>query len=118
MLVFETPNQEKAAEYEVELMDLDAEHLEKEGQKYSCLVKMPSGESARICWDFNLTGDALIACAKIGWRFLQVENFLEKKNVKFSLACNVNKEEKTVTIETEKLVPLAFFTRALHCLLQ
>lgn len=43
---------------------------------------------------------------------------LGKKNVKFSLACNVNKEEKAVTIETEKLVPLAFFTRALHCLLQ
>lgn len=66
MLVFDTPKQEKAAEYEVELMDLDAEHLEMRGQKYSGLVKMPSGESAPICWDFNLTGDALIACAKVG----------------------------------------------------
>lgn len=66
MLVFETPNQEKASEYEVELMDLDAEHLETRGQKYSCLVKMPSRESARICWDFNHTGDALISGAKLG----------------------------------------------------
>lgn len=63
---------------------------------------MPSRESAQICWDFNLTGDALIFGAKLGGRFLQVENFLEKKNVKFSLACNVNKEEKTVTIEMKK----------------
>lgn len=43
---------------------------------------------------------------------------LRKKNIKFSLACNVDKEEKTVTIEMKKLVPLAFFTKAIHCLPQ
>lgn len=65
MLIFDTPNQAKVAEYEVQLMDLDVEHLGMR-EKYSCLVKMPSGESAHICWDADLIGDALISCAKFG----------------------------------------------------
>lgn len=66
MLIFDTPNQEKVAEYEVQLVDLDSEHLGMREQKYSYLVKMPSGESAHICWDADLIGDALLSCAKVG----------------------------------------------------
>ena len=66
MLIFDTPNQEKVTEYEVQLMDLDGEHLGMREQEYSCLVKMPSGESAQICLDADLIGHAFKACAKVG----------------------------------------------------
>lgn len=66
MLIFDIPNQEKVAEYEVQLVDVDSEHLGMREQKHSYLVKMPSGESAHICWDTDLIGDALLSCAKVG----------------------------------------------------
>lgn len=48
MLIFDTPNQEKVADYEMRLLDLDFEHLGNPVQEYSCLLSMPSGESAHI----------------------------------------------------------------------
>lgn len=49
MLIFDTPNQIKVAGYEMKLMNLDVEHLGIPEQEYSCLVKMPAGESAHMC---------------------------------------------------------------------
>ncbi|CAB1322117.1 unnamed protein product [Coregonus sp. 'balchen'] len=69
-LVFETLNQEKVSDYEMKLMDLDVEQLGIPEQEYSCVVKMPSGEFARICRDLSQIGDAvMISCAKDGVKF-------------------------------------------------
>ncbi|XP_023574341.1 proliferating cell nuclear antigen [Octodon degus] len=59
-LVFEAPNQEKVSDYEMKLMDLDVEQLGIPEQEYSCVVKMPSGEFARICRDLSHIGDAVV----------------------------------------------------------
>ena len=96
-LVFEAPNQEKVSDYEMKLMDLDVEQLRIPEQESSCVVKMPSGEFARICRDLSHTGDAVvISCAKDGVKF-SASGELGNGNIKLSQTSNVDKEEEAVS---------------------
>ena len=42
--MFESPNQEKVADYEMKLMNLDQEHLGIPETDYAAVIKLPSGE--------------------------------------------------------------------------
>nr|XP_026654612.1 proliferating cell nuclear antigen isoform X1 [Zonotrichia albicollis] len=96
-LVFEAPNQEKVSDYEMKLMDLDVEQLGIPEQEYSCVVKMPSAEFARICRDLSHIGDAVvISCAKDGVKF-SANGELGNGNIKLSQTSNVDKEEEAVS---------------------
>lgn len=67
-------------------------------QEYSCVVKMPSGEFARICRDLSQIGDAvMISCAKDGVKF-SATGELGTGNVKLSQTSNVDKEEEAVSM--------------------
>lgn len=66
-------------------------------QEYSCVVKMPSGEFARICRDLSQIGDAvMISCAKDGVKF-SASGELGTGNVKLSQTSSVDKEDEAVT---------------------
>ncbi|XP_035291624.1 proliferating cell nuclear antigen [Anguilla anguilla] len=107
-LVFETQNQEKVSDYEMKLMDLDVEQLGIPEQEYSCVVKMPSGEFARICRDLSQIGDAvMISCAKDGVMF-SASGELGTGNIKLSQTSNVDEEDDAVTIEMNEPVQLIF----------
>lgn len=65
-------------------------------QEYSCVVKMPSGEFARICRDLSQIGDAvMISCAKDGVKF-SASGELGTGNIKLSQTSNVDKEDEAV----------------------
>lgn len=67
-------------------------------QEYSCVVKMPSGEFARICRDLSQIGDAVtISCAKDGVKFSALGE-LGTGNVKLSQTANVDKEDEAVSL--------------------
>ncbi len=67
-------------------------------QEYSCVVKMPSGEFARICRDLSQIGDAvMISCAKDGVKF-SASGELGTGNIKLSQTSNVDKEDEAVTV--------------------
>lgn len=67
-------------------------------QEYSCVVKMPSGEFARICRDLSQIGDAvMISCAKDGVKF-SATGELGTGNVKLSQTSNVDKEDEAVSV--------------------
>ena len=51
--VFESPNQEKVADYEMKLMNLDQEHLGIPETDYAAVVKLPSSEFQRIIKDLS-----------------------------------------------------------------
>lgn len=60
------------------------------------MVRMPSGEFARICRDLSQIGDAvMISCAKDGVKF-SATGELGTGNVKLSQTSNVDKEEEAV----------------------
>ncbi|KAI8428678.1 hypothetical protein MSG28_007400 [Choristoneura fumiferana] len=65
--VFESPNQEKVSDYEMKLMNLDLEHLGIPETEYSCTIRLPSAEFARICRDLSQFGESMvISCTKEG----------------------------------------------------
>ncbi|NXK22617.1 PCNA protein, partial [Arenaria interpres] len=113
-LCFVSLDQEKVSDYEMKLMDLDVEQLGIPEQEYSCVVKMPSAEFARICRDLSHIGDAVvISCAKDGVKF-SANGELGNGNIKLSQTSNVDKEEEAVTIEMNEPVQLTFALRYLN----
>ncbi|CAH1247008.1 proliferating cell nuclear antigen [Branchiostoma lanceolatum] len=113
-LIFESPNQEKVSDYEMKLVDLDVEQLGIPDQEYSCVVKMPSGEFARICRDLSQIGEAVaISCTKDGIKF-SASGDLGTGNIKLAQSANVDKEEEAVTIEMNEPVSLTFALRYLN----
>lgn len=52
-----TTAQDKIADFEMKLMDIDSEHLGIPEAEYHAIVRMPSAEFARICKDLSSIGD-------------------------------------------------------------
>jgi len=112
--VFEAPNQEKVSDYEMKLMNLDAEHLGIPETDYCCVVKMPAAEFQRICRDLSQIGDSIvIGCTKEGIKF-SASGDLGTGNIKLAQTGNVEKEEEAVVIEMQEPVSLTFASRYLN----
>ena len=68
--MFESPTQDKIADFEMKLMDIDSEHLGIPEAEYQAIVRMPSAEFARICKDLSSIGDTVvISVTKEGVKF-------------------------------------------------
>ena len=68
--MFEAPNQEKVADYEMKLMNLDQEHLGIPETDYAAVIKMPSSEFQRVIKDLSQFGESVvISCTKEGVKF-------------------------------------------------
>lgn len=108
MFMFESQNQEKVSDYEMKLMNLDQEHLGIPETDYSCIIKMPAAEFARICKDLGQFGESvIISCSKEGVKFSAAGD-VGSANVKLAQTSNVDKEEEAVTIEMQEPVTLTF----------
>merc|ERR1712241_234253 len=112
--VFEANNQEKVSDYEMKLMNLDQEHLGIPETDYACVIKMPSGEFARVVRDLAQFGESVvISCTKEGVKFSAAGD-IGVGNIKLAQTANVDKEEEAVTIEMQEPVTLAFACRYLN----
>lgn len=112
-LMFESPGQDRIADFELKLMDIDAEPLGIPDTEYQCTIRLPSGEFQRIIRDLQVLGDTcVISCTKEGVRFsvsgdLGTGNVLLRNNA-------AEKEEDQVIIEMEEPVELTFALRYLN----
>ena len=71
-IVFESEGQERVSEFELKLMDIDAESLGIPDQDYNTNVKMSSAEFQRIVRDMTVLGDTCsIGCTKEGAKFIE-----------------------------------------------
>lgn len=112
--VFESPKQDRVSDFEMKLMNLDAEHLGIPDTEYACVIKMPSGEFSRICRDLSILGDSIIiCCTKDGVRF-SAKGDLGNGNIKLMQSANVDKEEEAVVIDMREAVTLTFSLRYLN----
>ncbi|KAJ2921459.1 hypothetical protein H1R20_g15634, partial [Candolleomyces eurysporus] len=69
-LVYEAKNSDRIAEYEMKLMDIDADQLGIPETEYDARVTMPANEFARIVKDLSLLGESVrIEVSKEGVRF-------------------------------------------------
>ncbi|KAL4240784.1 hypothetical protein ACF0H5_001572 [Mactra antiquata] len=112
--VFESPNNEKVSDYEIRLLDIDAEHLGIPETEYNCVVKMPSAEFQRICRDLSQIGESVvICCTKEGVKF-SASGDLGTGNIKLAQNANADKEEDSVVIDMQQAVTLTFALRYLN----
>ncbi len=89
---------------QLNLMDIDAEHLGIPDTEYKCNIKMPSGEFQRIVRDVTTIGDTcVIQCTKEGVKF-SVEGDLGQGSIMVRANSSVDKEEDQVSI-------IFFFTK-------
>ncbi|PPR01309.1 hypothetical protein CVT24_006352 [Panaeolus cyanescens] len=69
-MVFEAKNSDRIAEYDLKLMDIDADTLTIPDTEYEARVTMPSSEFARIVRDLSALGESVrIEVSKEGVRF-------------------------------------------------
>jgi len=113
-LVFESPGQDRIADFELKLMDIDSEQLGIPDTEYKVTIQMPSGEFQRIIRDMQVLGDTLtISCTKEGVKF-GVQGDLGSGNVLIRQNNTAEKEEEKVLIEMEEPVELTFALRYLN----
>merc|ERR1712165_391571 len=109
--MFESPNQEKVADYEMKLMNLDQEHLGIPETDYAAVIKLPSSEFQRVIKDLSQFGESVvISCTKEGVKFSAAGD-IGVGNIKLAQTANVDKEEEAVTL-TFACRYLNMFTKA------
>jgi len=70
VFVFENEKEDRISNFELKLMDIEAEQLGIPETDYKCVVSMPSAEFQRICRDLGAIGDTVtISATKDGVKF-------------------------------------------------
>ena len=112
-LLFESNSQERISEFDLKLMDIDAEHLGIPDTSYKCNVRMPSTEFQRIIRDLGVLGDTCtITVTKEGIRFSS-NGDLGKGTIMLKHHTTVEKQEEAVVIDMQEPVTLNFALRYL-----
>ena len=112
-LMFESKAQDRIADFELKLMDIDADQLGIPDTEYKCNIKMPSSEFQRIIRDLQVLGDTCtIECNKEGVKF-SVSGDLGTGNI-LVRPSTAEKEDESVQIDMEEPVSLQFALRYLN----
>lgn len=105
--MFESPNQDKIADFEMKLMDIDSEHLGIPEAEYHAIIRMPSAEFARICRDLSSIGDTE------GVKF-STRGDIGTANIVCRQNTTVDKPEDATVIEMNEPVSLTFALRYMN----
>ncbi|CAK9173605.1 unnamed protein product [Ilex paraguariensis] len=112
--MFESPTQDKIADFEMKLMDIDSEHLGIPEAEYEAIVRMPSTEFARICKDLSTIGDTVvISVTKEGVKF-STRGDIGTANIVCRQNTSVDKPEEATIIEMQEPVSLTFALRYMN----
>eukprot|EP00761_Pharyngomonas_kirbyi_P012169 gb/GECH01012196.1/.p1 GENE.gb/GECH01012196.1/~~gb/GECH01012196.1/.p1 ORF type:complete len:264 (+),score=55.15 gb/GECH01012196.1/:1-792(+) len=113
--VFESPDQDRVSDFQMKLMDIDAEQLGIPETEYTAVVHMPSSEYQRICKDLSSLSDKIetvtISATKEGVKF-SVNGDFGSGNVVVNQNDSVDSGEATL-INLEEPVELSFNLRYL-----
>ncbi|KAF7081183.1 hypothetical protein CFC21_085156 [Triticum aestivum] len=119
--MFESPNQDKIADFEMKLMDIDSEHLGIPDSEYQAIVRMPSSEFSSICKDLSSIGDTasgpcvavIISVTKEGVKFSTAGD-IGTANIVCRQNNTVDKPEQSTIIEMQEPVSLTFALRYMN----
>ncbi|WOL18949.1 hypothetical protein Cni_G27746 [Canna indica] len=112
--LFESPKQDKIADFEMKLMDIQSEHLGIPEAEYQAIVKMSSQEFTRICKDLSAIGDTVvISVTKEGIKF-STNGDIGSANIVCRQNTSVDKPEASTIIEMREPVSLTFALRYLN----
>jgi proliferating cell nuclear antigen len=116
---FESPSGSRSSTFEMNLMELDSDHLQIPDTEYATCVKMPSSDFTRIVKDLQAFGEVCsIDVKKLSVEF-HVEGDAGKVSMKVKQDMSHKNESEWTTIDTEErlkmnfgLKYLAVFTKA------
>ncbi|KAK3031035.1 hypothetical protein RJ639_035066 [Escallonia herrerae] len=112
--MFESPTQDKIADFEMKLMDIDSEHLGIPEAEYESIVRMPASEFARICKDLSTIGDTVvISVTKEGVKF-STRGDIGTANIVCRQNTSIDKPEEATIIEMQEPVTLTFALRYMN----
>jgi proliferating cell nuclear antigen len=113
-MVFESPSQDRIADFELKLMDIENEQLGIPDTEYKCTIQMPSAEFQRIIRDLQVLGESCtISCTKEGVKF-SASGEVGTGNVLVRQNTTAEKDEDKVMIEMDEPVELTFALRYLN----
>lgn len=105
--VFESKDKDRYSEFELKLINIEADQLGIPETEYQAQVKMPSAEFQRICRDLSLIGDTVtVSCTKDGVKFT-VNGEAGNGNITVRQNSSADDDESTV-IDLKEPVSLTF----------
>lgn len=113
-MVFEAPNGERCSEFAMKLVDIDSDQVGIPETDYSAVIKMPSGEFARVCRDLSNFGESLTICVtKEGLKFSVKGDTMGNASMKFQ-STGTGDDSKDVSIEMNDPCTLTFAVKYLN----
>jgi len=118
--VFESDTEDRISNFDLKLMDIDAEQLGIPETEYQCVIRMPADEFQRICRDMQVLGDTIaIAATKEGVKFSVAGDIgTGDMTLKHNKEVDADKEEadesRAIKIELEEDVTQTFALRYLN----
>lgn len=114
VFTFESPDQEKVSEFEMNLMDIDSEHLGIPDREHTATVKMPASEFHSVCRDLSTIGETVtIAVTKEGVQFT-ASGDTGKGTITHRNNSSVDDESQQVVINVSEELTLSFALRYLN----
>merc|ERR1712166_1523814 len=108
----ETSEEDRIADFDLKLMQIESEHMEIPEQQYKVVAKLPSSEFLKICWDLKEFGETMqIQASKDGIRF-SVAGDVGTGNVVLKPR-EAEKPEDRVTLTVNEAVTATFALRYL-----
>merc|ERR1712097_84750 len=108
----ETSEEDRIADFELKLMQIESEHMEIPEQQYKVVAKLPSAEFLKVCRDLKEFGETMqIQASKDGIRF-SVQGDVGTGNVVLKPRDSEKPEEK-VSLTVQEAVTATFALRYL-----
>merc|ERR1711937_210426 len=110
--ICESSEDDRIADFELKLMEIESEHMEIPEQQYKVVCRMPSGEFQKICRDLKEFGETMqIQASKEGIRF-SVQGDVGTGNVMLKPR-EADKPEERVALTVHEAVTATFALRYL-----
>ena len=106
--IFESPEHERYSEFDMKLIEIEADQLGIPETEYSAVIHMPSSEFKRICTDLNVIGDSVtIAATKAGVKF-SANGEVGNGSILVRQNASADDDKKATMIELREPVTLTF----------
>lgn len=113
-LIFESPKADRISDFDLKLMDIDAEHMGIPEADYSVDVRMPSSDFTRICKDLSSIGDTVaISATKEGVKF-SASGDVGTANVTCKHSPSADDPDKATYVDVTEPVVLSFGLKFLN----
>eukprot|EP01026_Neomeris_dumetosa_P079223 TRINITY_DN8623_c0_g2_i3.p2 TRINITY_DN8623_c0_g2~~TRINITY_DN8623_c0_g2_i3.p2 ORF type:complete len:198 (-),score=23.00 TRINITY_DN8623_c0_g2_i3:568-1161(-) len=112
--LFESQKQDRHADFEMKLMDIEAEQLQVPEQEYQATVKIPSSQFQKICRDLGAIGDKVQINVFKGGITFYTSGDVGVARVSLNASDDMNDGDQNLTVIMEEAVNASFALKYLN----